>query len=83
MSFENNTRPRGRARGMPAPCPDPLAGLRDDLVAALALLEGRAVTALATLGRQRDNRLGQALEATRRELRRALEAAGAGGPGPG
>lgn len=70
--YARETRPR------PAPRPDSLAGLRDDLVAALALLEGPAATALAAVGRKLSNRLGHALEATRRELRRALEATDAG-----
>ncbi len=78
MSFDSSTHAGVHARRRPASRPDPLGGLRNNLAAALALLEGPAVTALAALGRERGSRLGHALEATRRELRRALATTGAG-----
>ena len=74
----NNAHTGGRAR--PAPQPDPLVELRRDLEAVLALLQA---TQVQGMGRKRSNRLGHALEAARREVRRALEATGAGGAGPG
>ncbi len=75
MSFDSSTRPGVHARARPAPRPDPLAELRTDLAAVLAVLEASPVPAL---GRKRANRVSHALEAARREVRRALEAAGAG-----
>ncbi len=77
MSFDSGTSADVYARET-RPRSDSLAGLRDNLVAALALLEGPAATALAAVSRKLSNRLGPALEATRRELRRALEATDAG-----
>jgi hypothetical protein len=64
------------ARGMLPQRPDPLAGFRDNLSAALALLETTPVVILVTLGRRRANRVTHAVEAARREVRRALEAMG-------
>jgi hypothetical protein len=55
--------------------PDPLGEVKRDLAAVLALLEATPVPAL---GRKRANRLSHALEAARREVRRALQATGAG-----
>jgi hypothetical protein len=53
--------------------------LRDDLAVVLKVLEASPVPALE---RKRANRLGHALEAARREVRRALELLGASaGPG--
>ncbi len=75
MSFDSSTRPGVHARARPAPRPDPLAELRTDLAAVLALLEA---TRVRGMGRRRDNRFAHAVEAARREVRRALEAAGAG-----
>ncbi len=80
MSFETSTHAGVRAREMPAQQPDPLGEVRRDLEAVLALLEA---TRVRGMGRRRDNRFAHALEAARREVRRALEAAGAGGAGPG
>jgi hypothetical protein len=74
LSGGNNAHAGTRAR--PAPRPDPLDELRGDLAAILTFLE--ATRPPAALGRKRSNRLGHSLEAVRRELRRALEAAGAG-----
>ena len=77
MSFVTSTHagvhPR-EVRQKPAPRPDPLAGLKGDLAAVLAVLEASPVPAL---GRKRSNRLGHALEAARREVRRVLEVTGA------
>ena len=75
MSFATSTRPGAHARGGPAPRPDPLGELRTDLAAVLAVLEASPVP---PLGRKRANRISHALEAARREVRRALEAAGSG-----
>ena len=71
----NDARPGVRAREMPAPRPDPLGEVRRDLAAVLALLEA---TRVRGMGRRRDNRFSHAVEAARREVRRALEATGAG-----
>lgn len=70
------------ARPRPASRPDPLAEVKASLGEALALLEGPRAAVPPVLGRKRANRLGHAVEAARRELRRALQAAGAG-PDPG
>lgn len=78
MSFATSTRLGAHAREAPSPRPDPLTDLRRDLAAVLALLEATPVPAL---GRKRANRLGHALEAARREVRRALAATAAAGPG--
>ncbi len=72
--FTGNNAPAG-TRARPAPQPDPLDEVRRDLAAVLALLEA---TRAPVLGRKRGNRFAHALEAARREVRRALEAAGAG-----
>ena len=74
MSFATSTQAGAHAREAPAPRPDPLGELRTDLAAVLAVLEASPVPAL---GRKRANRISHALEAARREVRRALEAAGA------
>jgi hypothetical protein len=79
MSFATCTHPPAPARERPAPHPDPLGEFRSDLAAVLAVLE---VSPVPALGRKRANRLGHALEAARREVRRALEVVGAG-PGSG
>ena len=63
------------AHARPAPRPDPLDELRDDLGVVLKVLEA---TRAPGMGRKRSNRFAHALEAARREVRRALEAAGAG-----
>jgi hypothetical protein len=66
------------------PLPDPLAELKGDLAAILKFLEAtRTPVVMVLLGRRRGNRFGHAMEAMKRELRRALEATGAGGAGPG
>ena len=63
------------ARETPALRLDTLGEVKRDLAAVLALLEA---TRVRGMGRRRDNRFAHALEAARREVRRALEAAGAG-----
>jgi hypothetical protein len=63
------------AHARPALRLDPLGEVKRDLEAVLALLEA---TRVRGMGRRRDNRFAHALEAARREVRRALEAAGAG-----
>ncbi len=65
----------------PASRLDPLDELRGDLAVVLRVLEATSPVALAMLGRKRGNKFLHALEAARREIRRALEAAGAR-PGP-
>ncbi len=80
MSFATSTHAGVHARARPTPRPDPLGELRRDLAAVLALLEA---TRVPGVGRKRSNRLGHALEAARREVRRALAATGAGDAGPG
>ena len=69
----NNARPGVHAR--PAQQPDQLGEVRRDLEAVLALLQA---TRAPVLGRKRGNRFAHALEAARRELRRALAATDAG-----
>ena len=77
MSFETSTPASAPARL--APRPDPLGEVRRDLAAVLALLDA---TRVQGMGRRRDNQFAHALEAARREVRRALDATGAGaGPG--
>ena len=76
MSFATSTRPGAHAREMPAPRPDPLGEFRGDLALVLKVLEATPVPPV--LGRKRSNRVGHALEVARREVRRALETAGAG-----
>ncbi len=66
------------ARPRPAPCPDPLDELRDDLAVVLKVLEATTPAALAMLGRKKANRFSHSVAAARREIRRALEATGAG-----
>ena len=67
------------ARETPALRLDPLGEVKRDLEAVLALLEALLeATRVRGMGRRRDNRFAHALEAARREVRRALEAAGAG-----
>ena len=66
----NNAHAGTRAR--PAQQLDPRGALRRDLTAVLALLEATSPVALVMLGRKRRNRVGHALEAARREVRRAL-----------
>ncbi len=75
MSFATSTQAGALARETPAPRPDPLAELRRDLAAVLALLEA---TRVRGMGRRRDNKFAHAVEAARREVRRALAATGAG-----
>ena len=70
---DNNAHTGTRAR--PAQQPDPLGEVRRDLEAVLALL---VATRVRGMGRRRDNRFAHALEAARREVRRALEATGGG-----
>ena len=65
------------ARETPALRLDPLGEVKRDLAAVLALLEATRVRGMG-LGRKKLNRLGHALEAARREVRRALEVVGAG-----
>ena len=72
--FTGNNAPAG-TRARPVPRLDPLAEVRRDLEAVLALLEA---TRVQGMGRRRDNKFAHALEAARREVRRALDAAGAG-----
>ena len=69
----NNARPGVHAR--PAQQPDQLGEVRRDLEAVLALLQA---TRAPVLGRKKGNKFVHALEAARREVRRALEAAGSG-----
>ena len=78
MNFDSSTPagvPPREVHHRPAPRPDPLAELKTDLAAVLAVLEASPVPAL---GRKRANRISHALEAARREVRRALAATGAG-----
>jgi hypothetical protein len=75
MDFATSTSAGVHAQGMPAPRPDPLGEVKRDLAAVLALLEA---TRVRGMGRRRDNRFAHAVEAARREVRRALEVAGAG-----
>ena len=73
----SNTHTGAHAR--PASQPDPLAELKGDLAAILKFLEAtRTPVAMVMLGRKRGNRFAHALEAARREVRRALEVTGAG-----
>jgi hypothetical protein len=74
VSFDSGTQAGVHARELRhklAPRPDPLGELRTDLAAVLA------VSPVPALERKRTNRISHAIEAARRELRRALEAAGA------
>ena len=73
-----NNAPAG-TRARPAQQSDPLAELRRDLEAVLALLQA---TQVQGMGRKRSNRISHALAAARGEVRRALECLGAGVPGP-
>ncbi len=73
-----NSAPAG-TRARPAQPLDPLGEVKRDLEAVLALLQA---TWPPVLGRKKANKFVHALEAARREVRRALEAMGAG-PGPG
>ncbi len=73
MDFRSCTHPGADARETPRP--DQLGEVRRDLAAVLALLEA---TRVPGMGRKRGNRLGYALEAARREVRRALAVVGAG-----
>ena len=75
MSFATSTQAGAPAREAPAPRPDPLGEVRRDLAAVLALLEA---TRVRGMGRKRDNRFAHAVAEARREVRRALEVAGAG-----
>ncbi len=78
-----NSAPAG-THARPAPLPDPLAELKGDLAAILVFLEAtRMPVVMVLLGRKRGNRFAHALEAMKRELRRALAATDAGGAGPG
>ena len=72
--FTGNNAPAG-TRARPVPRLDPLAEVRRDLEAVLALLEA---TRVRGMGRRRDNKFAHAVEAARREVRRALAATGAG-----
>jgi hypothetical protein len=76
VSGVNNAHTGGCAR--PAPRLDPLDELRDDLGVVLKVLEAPSPIALVLLGRKKANRFSHALEAARREVRRALAATGAG-----
>ena len=77
--FTGNNAPAG-TRARPVPRLDPLAEVRRDLEAVLALLQA---TRPPVLGRRKANRFSHAVEAARREVRRALEATGASaGSGP-
>jgi hypothetical protein len=76
----NNAHTGAHAR--PAQQSDPLGEMRRDLAAVLALLEATRAQGMG-LGGKKLNRLGHALEAAKREVRRALEATGAGDAGPG
>ena len=76
MSFATSTRTGAHAR--PAPRPDPLDELRDDLGVVLKVLEATSPVALVMLDHKKANRFSHALEAARREVRRALAATGAG-----
>jgi len=76
VSFATSTRTGAHAR--PAQRPDPLDELRDDLGVVLKVLEATSPIALVLLGRKKANRFSHALEAARREVRRALAATGAG-----
>ncbi len=71
----NSARPGVHAR--PAQQAHPLDELRRDLTAVLSLLQATRTPVLA-LGRKRANRFSHAVEAARREVRRALEATAAG-----
>ncbi len=77
-----NNAPTG-TRARPAPQPDPLGELRGDLAVVLRVLEATTPAALVMLGRRKANKFVHALEAARREVRRALAVTGAGGAGPG
>jgi hypothetical protein len=76
LSGGNDARTGVHAR--PAQQPDPLVELRGDLALVLKVLEATTPAALVMLGRKRGNRFAHALEAARRELRRALAATDAG-----
>lgn len=58
--------------------PDPLGELQADLLAILRVLEVTTPAALAMLGRKKANRFSHSVAAAQREVRRALEATGAG-----
>ena len=89
MNFQTGTRagvhareePAQRRQAAPDPGPgrpDPLAELRDDLDVVLRVLAATSPVALVMLGRRKANRFSHAIEAAQREVRRALEATGAG-----
>ncbi len=72
-----NSAPAG-TRARPAQPLDPLGEVQRDLEAVLKLLQATTPIALVTLGRQRVNKFIHALEAAKREIRRALAATGGG-----
>ena len=63
--------------------PDPVDELRGDLAVVAKVLGATSPVALVMLGRKRANKVLHALTAAQREVRRALEATGAGDAGPG
>ena len=71
----NNACPGVHARETAAQQPDPLGEVRRDLEAVLKLIQA---TRAPVLGRKKANKFVHTLEAARREVRRALEAAGSG-----
>ena len=73
--FTGNNAPAG-TRARPAQTPDPLGEVRRDLEAVLALLQATRVPPV--LGRKRGNKFIHAMEAAKREVRRALAVTGAG-----
>ena len=64
-------------RARPAQQSDPLGELRGDLALVLKVLEATSPIGLVILGRRKANKFAHAVEAARREVRRALEATGA------
>ncbi len=78
LSGVNNAHAGAPPRETSAQQPDPLAELRDDLDVVLRVLAATSPVALVILGRKRGNKFVHALEAAQREVRRALEATGAG-----
>ena len=75
--FTDNSAPAG-TRARPAQQPDPLDELRTDLAVVAKVLGATSPIALLMLGRKRANKVLHALAAAQREVRRALEATGAG-----
>ncbi len=77
LSGGNDARPGVHARETAAQQPDPLGEVQRDLEAVLKLLQATTPIALLLLGRKRANRFTHSMAAAQREIRRALEAAGA------